>query len=455
MVSYPLSYQQQAMWFLTQTARAEEQCAFNLCYRIGVAGAIDSPSLRCAIDRLAGRHPVLRMRIALDEDQPRQRPSDLAVPLRVVDLAPGADVEQRALDLATAEACRALSVEEGPLAAFLLIRLGSIQSHIVMNVHHLVSDGASIHILHRDLAAIYTQEALGIPVELPELDCEYGHFAEAQREAIDSGKLAGAQLFWQRELPSDAQALELPLDFCRRPARSYRGAFHTVRLPSELTRACRAMSFRHRVPVSSLLLAGYAALLGRLTGQRRILIGTSFVGRRQRASYRHCVGMFINTVPLYFDLRAAAAWPDVIQIVNRAFTRAYDHQDYPLQLLIEGRPAERDWSKPALFQMAFNFQSARPEDILWGEAREIDWERVFSPTIVFDLVLHVTDLAGDFTARFDYGADVYREQSIVTLASHYIDILQEMLAEHTKGAPWSSPVAANCDPARVLEGQSG
>ena len=297
----------------------------------------------------------------------RQRPSDLAVPLRVVDLAPGADVEQRALDLATAEACRALSVEEGPLAAFLLIRLGSIQSHIVMNVHHLVSDGASIHILHRDLAAIYTQEALGIPVELPELDCEYGHFAEAQREAIDSGKLAGAQLFWQRELPSDAQALELPLDFCRRPARSYRGAFHTVRLPSELTRACRAMSFRHRVPVSSLLLAGYAALLGRLTGQRRILIGTSFVGRRQRASYRHCVGMFINTVPLYFDLRAAAAWPDVIQIVNRAFTRAYDHQDYPLQLLIEGRPAERDWSKPALFQMAFNFQSARPEDILWGD----------------------------------------------------------------------------------------
>jgi hypothetical protein len=455
MVNHPLSYQQQAMWFLTQTARAEEQCAFNLCYWMRVKGAIDPHPLRRAIDRLAGRHTILRTRIVLEEGHPSQCPSDVAVPLNVVDLAPGAEGEQRARDLATAEAGRALSVEEGPLAAFLLIRLGSVQSHVVMNIHHLISDGASIHILHRELAALYTQEALGTPAELPELDGECAQFAEVQRQSLESGGLADAQHFWQRELPADALPLELPLDFRRPSARSYRGAFHSVRLSPELMQACRAMSFRYRVPVSSLLLSGFAAILSRLTDQRRILIGTSFAGRRQRASHRHCVGMFINTVPLYFDLRAAAAWPDVIQIVNRAFTRAYDHQEYPLQLLIEERPTKRDWSRPALFQTAFNFQSARPEDFLWGESREMNWERVFSPTIVFDLVLHVTDFAGDVTARFDYGADVYCEERIVTLASLYVDSLQEMAAESAKGTPWLSPDARDCNPARILEEQPG
>lgn len=427
MTEYPLSYQQQAMWFLTQTAHWEDQCAFDLCYRVRVAGVIDAEKLRAAIDRLVERHAVIGAGIVFENGQLWHRQAS-AVSLAVFDLPNTAAARSSAEDRAAAEARRAFQIDGGPLAAFTLIRFAGNESWVLLNVHHLIADGTSIHILRRDLAALYSEEDLGVPANLTQSGYGYADFVELQRRRLEGGDLKVCEQFWRATLPANATPLEFPLDGARPAVRSYRGAIHSVTLDRSLVRLCGRLSVRRQVPVSSCLLAAYVALLSRVTGERRVLIGTSFAGRREHPSFRHCAGLFINTVPLYCDLTQVETWEALIQHVSRVFASAYDHQEYPLQLLIEKHGAKRDLRKPALFQTAFNYQAAAPESPKWGACDELEFERVFSPTIIFDLVLHVMAPGDHITLRFDYCTDLYSPRSVKKLAEDYVDSLEQMIS---------------------------
>ncbi len=177
-----------------------------------------------------------------------------AVPLPLIDLAGFAareGTELRARALAQAEALRPFDLAAGPLLRAALLRLGPAEHVLLLTLHHIVSDGWSMGVLVRELAALYAAVRPGdATTPLPELPVQYADYAVWQR-----GWLAGAELerqvaWWRERLAGAPALLELPADRPRPARPSYRGGAVPAVLGPELSRGLAALARRRRRPCS-------------------------------------------------------------------------------------------------------------------------------------------------------------------------------------------------------------
>ena len=149
---HPLSYGQQALWFLYQLA--PQSSAYHIILAARILSQIDTEAMRHAFQMLIERHPILRCTFTSHADGPVQQvQEDLEIDFEVLE---SADWDQDRLDGYLDEEChRPFDLENGPVfRAKVLSR--SAQEHILLLVaHHIVLDGRSFSILLADLRELY------------------------------------------------------------------------------------------------------------------------------------------------------------------------------------------------------------------------------------------------------------------------------------------------------------
>ena len=168
-------------------------------------------------------------------------------------------------------------------------------------MHHIVSDGWSMGVLMRELAALYEAFSAGQPSPLQALPVQYADYAVWQREWL-SGEVLEEQLdYWQRELGDAPTALQLPTDRPRPAVQSPRGSRHPFELSAELTESLHELSRRQGATLFMTLLAAFQTLLSRYSGQEQLCVGTPIAGRN-RSELEGLIGFFVNTLVLRGDL---------------------------------------------------------------------------------------------------------------------------------------------------------
>src|SRR6185369_947275 len=287
-----LSYAQQRLWFLDRLA--PESPLYN----------VPTTSLAAGLSEIVRRHETLRTRFVELDGEPRQEiGAPWQVPLPQVDLR-ALGRERRLGELArlrTEEADRPFNLARGPLLRAGLVRLDEEEHALQLTVHHIVYDGWSEEVLTAELTALYAAALEGRPSPLDELAVQYADFAAWQRAWPP--EVLGRQLVWWRgELAGAPAALPLPIDRPRPAAPSFRGASTMLRLPAAAAGALRQAARREGTTLYMLLLAGFAALLARVTGEEDLLVGTP-VADRPRQELEGLIGFFVNTVVI----RARAA----------------------------------------------------------------------------------------------------------------------------------------------------
>src|SRR5258708_38664804 len=105
-------------------------------------------------------------------------------------------------------------------------------------------------------------------------------------------------------------------------------------LEEELTEELKELSRRQGTTLYMTLLAGWGALLGRLSGQKDIVIGTP-VANRRRAELEKLIGFFVNTVAVRVDLEGRPSVEELVERVKMAVVGAQQHQDIPFEEVVE------------------------------------------------------------------------------------------------------------------------
>src|SRR4029077_4295492 len=152
----PLSFAQERLWFLDRLEPGS--AAYNLATALRLSGDLDVPALAASLAEIARRHAALRTTFAEMAGEPRQGiapPSGLPLPLVDLEALPVADREAEAARLVHEEALRPFDLARGPLARALLLRLEEREHGLILNTHHIVSDGWSQGVLVRESAALY------------------------------------------------------------------------------------------------------------------------------------------------------------------------------------------------------------------------------------------------------------------------------------------------------------
>ncbi|MBZ4423406.1 condensation domain-containing protein, partial [Myxococcus sp. RHSTA-1-4] len=218
-----LSFAQQRLWFIDQLQPGSS--AYNMPSPVRLTGALDIAALERAVSDVVARHEVLRTTFASGQGEPVQviHPStDFSLPVVDLSALPAEQRESEARRLATEEGVRPFDLTRGPLFRVSLLRLTPEDHVLLLNMHHIVSDGWSMGILIRELAALYEAHASGRTPQLPLLPVQYADYAVWQRGWL-RGEVLDAQLGWWKQQLGDApQALELPTDRPRPPVQTFR-----------------------------------------------------------------------------------------------------------------------------------------------------------------------------------------------------------------------------------------
>jgi amino acid adenylation domain-containing protein len=438
----PLSFTQRRLWFLHRLDPGNP--VHNIAGGVRIEGCLDPAALAAALREIVRRHEPLRTRFAAATaaaagGEPTQvvAPPPSGVSLPVLDLAalPPHRAAAEATRLATALGRIPFDLDAGRLLRCALLRRGPDRGELVVALHHIAADGGSLAVLLRELAALCAAGAGRRPpsaADLPALPARYRDFAAWQRQTLRGEALAPLLAFWRQRLAGAPAALELPADRPRPPVLSHRGAHREALLPRSLAAAVEALARRAGATPFMAVLAAFAALLCRYTGQEDLVLGAPISGRT-RAEVEGLIGAFINNLALRLDTGGDPDFDRLLARVRQTALTAYAHQDLPFELLVDELGGVRDRSRTPVFQVLLVWQNAPLQPVRLPLAppvtllpRELDLG-----TARFDLALSAAPLGGGLSLTFKYSADLFDAPTVERLAVHLRNLLAAAVA-----TPW-------------------
>ncbi|HEV7519213.1 MAG TPA: amino acid adenylation domain-containing protein, partial [Thermoanaerobaculia bacterium] len=279
----PLSFAQERLWFIDQLEPGSAQ--YNIPAALQLVGPLRPAALAWALGQVERRHEALRTTFAELADTPVQvvGPPREPFPLPGIDLAGLGEAarEEQVAHLAGGEAVRPVDLGWGPLWRTALLHLSPERHVLLLTLHHIVSDGWSVGVLAQEVAELYGAAVEGRPSRLPELPIQYKDYASWQRGWLQGEVLAEGLTYWQRRLAGAPPVLELPTDRPRPAVRTSRGAERPLAVPGRLGEVLVAYSRREAATLAATLMAAFAALLSRYSGQRDLSLGTPVAGRNR------------------------------------------------------------------------------------------------------------------------------------------------------------------------------
>ena len=425
----PLSFAQQRLWFLAQLDG--QSATYNIPVALRLDGSLNEAALRQAFLTLVERHDSLRSTFPAVEGAPTLRVGPVRDLLTVLE-PPALPVEAQADWLRRwidEQVHEPFDLEQGPLLRLQLLRTGPQSQVLLINMHHIISDGWSMGVLVREWSELYgAYSAAGQPETsaLPALSIRYSDYAAWQKDWLAQGSLAPQLAYWQSQLAGLPALLELPTDFPRPAAMRHQGRHLKHNISADAVAPLRRLGQAHGATLFMTLLAAFDVLMHRYSGQDDLAVGTPIANRHHHQT-EGLIGFFINTLVLRSRLDGAQPFTQLLQQVRQTALEAYRHQDVPFELLVEKLNPARSMSHSPLFQVMFMLQSMEQPELsgLTLSVLEPDYR-----IAKFDLTLTAAEQPdGGLRCTWEYDSDLFRAETVAAMASRFEVLLQGIAAD--------------------------
>lgn len=350
--SYPLSFPQQQLLFFDQLSPGSVTYNAALAWR--VRGPLDVQALRHALGQVYKRHEALRTVFVWGEEAtPAQVVcGEWNLELPVLEIDAGEQREQELARLLREHSLRPYDLSCDPMLRTTVFQLGEQEHVILFAPHHIAFDAWAVEVLYSELGELYAARWQQREPQLPSLSLQYRDFAAWQRERL-RGELLHRELdFWRSQLAGAPTVARLPADRARPVESSFEGATHNFVLDGDLARAVRELCSSAGVTPYMLLLAAFSTLLYRTSGQDDILFGGP-MANRQMAGIEPLIGFFANTVVVRTQLGGNPTFGELLGRVRDSVLASYEHQETPLELVVDAVRPERQAGVHPLFQVNF------------------------------------------------------------------------------------------------------
>lgn len=433
----PLSFAQQRLWFLDQLVPGN--AFYNVPAAVRLSGELQLDVLQTAFQTILDRHAALRTHFVKVDGQPVQvivPQVNFAVSIEDLRSLPTDDRASAAEQIATQEALQPFNLATDLLLRVKVLQLEETEFVLLLNLHHIVSDGWSLGVLIRELGLLYTALLTKQPAPLPPLPIQYADFAHWQRSWLQGAVLETQLAYWRQQL-ADLPVLNLPTDRPRPTVQGYRGAIQPLKLSKAITQSLQTLSQQAGATLFMTVLTAFQILLWRYTGQEDIVVGSP-IANRNRQELESLIGFFVNSLVLRTDLAGNPTVRSLLERVRQMTLAAYDHQDVPFEKLVEELHPDRDLSRNPLFQVVFALQNApmKPLELPDLTLHALPFE---VSTTRFDLELHLWEpeqgLSGwweesseGLSGFIAYSTDLFDAETIVRFGEHLQTVLAGMVA---------------------------
>lgn len=438
----PLTFAQEALWFLDQLE--PDQASHNQPGAVRLLGDLDVPALERSLGEIVARHEALRSTFSVRDGVPFQQITPVGPwTLPLSDLSDLGDPEAEALRLATADSHKPFDLERGPLFRSFLMKLGEAEHILVLNFHHIVTDGWSMGVFTSELQQLYPAYRAGRPSPLPELAVQMPDFAVWQRATLTGAALDEHLTYWKQQLQGELKGLTLPGDHPRPAQQSYQGKHQSIVLSAQLSDELRKLSRKQGVTLFMTLEAAFMALLYDACRETDMVIGSA-VAHRNRSELEAIIGFLVNMLVMRVDLSGDPGFDELLKRVRTVTIGAWSHQDLPLTHILREVQPDRDLGKNPLFQVQFSLLTPDRNPAVYGyglamgevEQVELDGLQMSPVQIAFDnarydIAVFLWDMPGAIQGTLEYSRDLYEPETIARLVKRYETVLRAVVKQPT------------------------
>jgi len=422
-----LSFAQQRLWFLGQMENSN--ATYNMPMGLQLEGKLNVHALSESFAYVINRHESLRMYFPTVEGQPQIRIKKIEN-FNVLSIQDLSNLDQLTQSV-TVETLINNNVQEpfnlntGPLFKAKLLQLKDNQFILLLNMHHISSDGWSMGIFMRELRHAYLAFFNGQKPTLEPLPIQYSDFATWQRNWLQGEVLETQINYWKKQLKDAPQRLELPADHPRPPIQNHKGSHYSHTLTPELTGQLNSLSQQQGVSLYMLLLAVFNLLLSRYSRQNDICIGSPIANRPHRQT-EELIGFFANTLVLRNQIKSEQSFQEFLQQTRQTCLEAYHYQDIPFEFLVEQLKPVRSLSYNPIFQVMFTVEN-NDSEALNLPGLKIEWLDSSYPFAKFDLSLLALESDGQLNCTWEYATDLFETITIQRMAEHWEVLLQQIV----------------------------
>jgi natural product biosynthesis luciferase-like monooxygenase protein/non-ribosomal peptide synthase protein (TIGR01720 family) len=434
---YKLSSSQRRLWVLSQFEEAS--VSYHLPGMYVFEGDLDQDALESAFTRLIARHEILRTVFRETEEgeilQYIQPPEASGFKLGWEDLTKEKDQDTLLKTVMNEEITKLFDLSAGPLFRAKLVKLKEDKWVFCYVMHHIISDGWSMEILMQELLRLYNAVITKSATALTALRIQYKDYAAWQQQELSGKQLEKHKNYWLEQFEGELPLLEMSTDKIRPAIKTYNGGVVNKTFNKKITQGLRSVSQKQGGTLFMSLLAAVNALLYKYTGQEDFILGTPIAGR-EHPDLQDQIGVFINTLALRSRFSGDDSFNELFAKIKTTTLKAYEHQVYPFDELVEALDLKRDVSRNALFDLMVVLQNTdvvrSKEKLQLGNVSVSTYNEAEELMSKFDLVFTFVESGDELNGSLTYNSDLYHNDTAVRIFGHLENLFKSIIADPAK-----------------------
>ena len=414
---YHTSSAQKRMYYATKTD-SEESVLYNIPGALVFDKTPDIEKLKLCFENLFERHESLRTYFEIRNDNIVQK------------IAPNINLKlevKRSTSTNTEyllkQFIKPFNLAKAPLFCATLVLQPNDTATLLINMHHSISDGTSVSILLDELSKLYNDE------NLPENEITYKDFCEWENTHFTTSEFRKSENYWLSKFNDELPVLNMPTTFSRPVNQNFDGdSIHfeiDKTLKNKITKICQELN----ITPYMFLLANYYILLYKYTNQDDIIIGNPVTGR-ELPELSNIVGMFVNSLPIRSNINSNLSFKTFVNQIKKICLDAFEHQDYPFDMLVNKLDTTRNTNRNPLFDTMFIYQNMGAPKLNF---KGIKTKYVEANTNIskFDFSLEIIPNKNNFDLRFEYCTKLFDQEFIQNLGNRYIKIIKQITHDYS------------------------
>lgn len=412
---YQLSSAQKRLFILSQLESTGT--GYNIPVAMWIEGSPDVKRFDTALNTLINRHEILRTSFEYFNGEPVQKVHDN------IDFKVGyLESDEENVQTLVKSLIRPFDLNKAPLLRAALIKVKEDKHVLVLDIHHIISDGISMSILIKEFENAYMQK------DLPELKLQYKDYAAWHNSLLETGELREQEEYWLNTFKGKLPILSMPIDFKRPKIRTYNGNTTEVIIPENMVKEFEILANKEGITPNTLAFSIYSLLISKYSGQNDIVIGSISAGR-QNSDIEDMLGVFMNFLPIRISIDTESTFSQYVREVHQTTVKAYENQDIPFERIAEKAALQADNSRNPLFDtmLVYHNEFDTIGDMIIGGLKfsEFKFDNC-SSALDFKLDIYKTGNQ-ELRCLMEYNTDLFKQETVTKLLEDFKLITEKAL----------------------------
>ncbi|NLW45808.1 MAG: amino acid adenylation domain-containing protein, partial [Firmicutes bacterium] len=398
--------------------------SYNMPIALDIEGVLDRDRLEKVINALINRHEPFRTSFKMVNGRIVQQVyPDVNFQMEYEELPDGTHQEKQQIDLIIKDFIKPFDLKVAPLLRVKLIKISDGKHLLILDMHHIISDGLSLVLFIKELSSLYQGR------EMDSLEIQYKDYAIWENEFQKTELFIKQENYWLNKFADEIPVLNMPYDYLRPEKKSFEGHNYRFKIPSEVTTKLNQLALKNNITPNALLVSIYSIMINRYSGQNDLVIG-SLVAGRSHHDLENMIGMFNNFLPIRINLKNENRFDEFLKNANRSLLDAYENQDYPYDLLIEKLVSTIDPSRNPFFDtmLIFHNELESLDYIGFGDLELKNYEIQHDTSkLDFKLDIYLDNSSNEFNCILEYSAALFKPATIQRMAEHFQNIIREVI----------------------------